>query len=547
MTCKQARQLLAAYRRHDLSPDENAELQAHLLECAECQARAAEFRSVGEALQALPTLAPPPDFYARVMAAVRVEDEQAAERAQAAARQKPEKVVIPGLTDISYLPSVRRAVTQRRARVTPLRTQMSPAGTFALRYGAGLAALFLIFALGMSAGILYLLRSPTVYTNSTIPPPPLTSVYNPDPLYPLVADAAASPDGQYIIYAAHNANGKWMLEELDRQSQESTTLLAAPVAGPLTLEGWARSWVLLGQGVQGAGNQWQLDATELSPALPGAAQTVRLLEGNTAGPDGKVAALHGISTLGSTVLLAEELADGRGQLVSLDVTPQGDAARSVIPTEQEPEHLVTDPAAFADPTTGEISYYWVDQWQDPDGTLHGNIWRLLPGGLPAPVTANGVSFSPMIVSGKLFWLEEPLPQNANTASGQPAPSPTATGTAGNGNAAESKVAGVIWSENPDDRLDLDTAPENAITGTGSLVSNPQAGATFIVWKDKKGDYFLYDVPGNHGQYLNDSVTNPLELSVSPTAVLWVTNNTPNSSQIAPVKTTINLMDWPQQN
>src|SRR5579862_7325759 len=244
MTCKQARQLLAAYRRHDLSLDEQAELQAHLQACAECRALAADFRQMGQALQALPTLAPPPDFYARVMAAVHAEDQQAVEHAQAAARKKPEKVITPGLTDLAYLPSVRRAVTQRRARVIPLRTRISPAGTFALRYGAGLAALFLIFALGVSTGLFALLRNPTGITANinTHEPEFLTSVYAPDTTYPLVADATASPDGQYIIYAAHNASGKWMLEELNRESGMSTDLLSAPVAGPLALDGWARSW-----------------------------------------------------------------------------------------------------------------------------------------------------------------------------------------------------------------------------------------------------------------------------------------------------------------
>ncbi|HEU5367126.1 MAG TPA: zf-HC2 domain-containing protein, partial [Ktedonobacterales bacterium] len=208
MTCKQTRQLLAAYRREDLSPGENAELQAHLLECADCRARAAEFRQIGEALQALPKLAPPPDFYARVMAAVRAEEQQAAEK-------KQEQVIIPGMTDVSYLPTVRRAVTERRARVTPLRSQMSPAGVFALRYGASLAALFLIFAIGVSAGLFFLRSTPPgsppgvdcllTHTCSGLN----TFVYNPDPAYPLVASATASPDGQYVIYAAHNASGGW--------------------------------------------------------------------------------------------------------------------------------------------------------------------------------------------------------------------------------------------------------------------------------------------------------------------------------------------------
>ncbi|HEU5370365.1 MAG TPA: hypothetical protein VFU69_17970, partial [Ktedonobacterales bacterium] len=377
-----------------------------------------------------------------------------------------------------------------------------------------------------------------------------TSVYNPDPAYPLVADATASPDGQYVIYAAHNASGNWMLEELNRQPQKSTALLPAPVAGPLVLEGWARSWVLWAQGDPVAGNHWQLNATELSPALPGAAQVVRLLQSDQVGPDGKVTALHGVAALGSTVLLAEELANGRGQLVSLDLTGQSGATRVVIATAQLPDHLIADPTAtVTDPTTGGMTVYWAEQWKDPDGTLHSNIWRLMPGSSAAPVTTNGVSFSPMIVAGKLFWLEEPPAQPGGTAAGQqaPTPTPTATGTVtpGSGNAASSQVAGNIWSESPDGRLDLDTGPKTLVPETDTPVSGLQAGATFVVWQDKKGDYHLYDVPGNHTQALNASITNPLALSVSPTAVLWVTNDSPGNSQATPVKTAINVLDWPQ--
>jgi len=549
MTCKQARQLLAAYRRDDLSPGENAELQAHLLECAECRAQAAEFRRVGETLHALPTLAPPPDFYARVMAAVQAEEQQTAERAAAAAPKKPEKIVVPGMTDVFYLPTLRRAVMERRARVTPLRHQVSPAGAFALRYGAALAALFMIFALGVSTGLFVLLHSPggpirdCITTNTCASP--LYSVYTADPAYPLVADATASPDGQYIIYAAHNASGKWMLEELTIQSKKSVALLAAPVAGPLTLEGWARSRVLWTQGNQGAGSHWELDATELSPALPEAGQTVRLLEGGKAGPDGTVVRLHGVSTLGSMVLLAEELANGHGQLVSLNLNTQVASTRLVIAATQEPGHLYADPAAVADPTTGELTEYWVDQWQDPDGTPRGNIWRLNPGGIPEAVTTNNASFSPAIVAGKLIWLEKPSVQTGSAPSNQPAPSPTpkATGTVtpGSGSADNSQVAGVIWSENLDGRADLDIGPKKPLAGTDSPVSDLRAGATFVVWKVSSGSYSFYDVQSDRSQSLNSSISNPLALSVSPTAVLWVTNDSPSGSSSTPLKTAINLL------
>ena len=108
-----------------------------------------------------------------------------------------------------------------------------------------------------------------------------------------------------------------------------------------------------------------------------------------------------------------------------------------------------------------------------------------------------------------------------------------------------KVSGIIWSENADGRPDLDVGTKTAIAGTDTPVAEPQAGATFVVWQDKKGDYHLYDVPGNHQEALNEWVTNPLELSVSSTSILWVTNDSPSSSQATLVKTAINLLDWPQ--
>ncbi len=543
MTCKQARQLLAAYRRDDSSLSEHAGLQAHLVGCAECRARAAEFRRVGEALQRLPSIEPPPDFFARVMAAARADEHKAAEQARTVEKKRV-TVVVPGLTDARHFPTLRRAVKERRVRLAPLRPPATPAATFALRYSAALAAVFLLFSFGLSFVLFQLLNgngSPKTLPSGLGTSQVLTSVYAPDPAYPLVADATASADGQYIIYAAHNASGKWMLEELNRLNGQSTALLPAPVATPLSLEGWARSWVLWIQGSAGTSSNWQLNATELLPALPGAGPTLLLLRGGQDGPDGKVAALHGVYASGLTVLLAEELADGRGQLVSLDLAYGTALARSVL-RKADPGHLILNPTS--DGTTD----YWVDSWLDVDGTVYGNIWRLLSGGSPEPVTTNDSSFAPMIVAGKLVWLEEPLPPNGESVNGAssstPTPTPVSTLTPGGGSASDAPVTGILWSEDQDGRPDLDTSPRVSISGN-QLVSQPQAGATFIVWQNRGGDFYLCDlVNSQHSQSINQLVSNALVLTVSPTAVLWVTTDSQNSSQ-TPTRTTINLLEWPQ--
>lgn len=552
MTCRQVRQLLAAYRRDDCSPAEHAEIEAHLLECAECRAVDAEFRRVGESIKALPQLAPPPDFFARVMAAAQADGVKATQHTQVA-EKKPETVVVPGMTNISHFPRLRRAVAERRVRLEPMRQASSPAKVFALRYSMALAAAFLIFAIG-SVALFQLLNqggSPVVSTGpgntqciiNNNCKPLLTSAITSDSTYSVVADATASPDGQYVVYAARTPQGRWMLEELNRRVPgKSVALLPAPVSGPIIIEGWARNRVLWTQGDPASSDHWQLYATALSPALAGATETLQLLKGGLSGQDGAVLQLHGVHASGSTVLLAEQLKNEIGQLVQLDLTQADPSARTV---------LATAPAGrwIADPTSDGTDEYWAEEWLDSDGTPHGNIMRLIPGGLPVAITSNDASFAPMVVANKLVWLGETPQQQAQIAITAPTPTATpttqATLTPSGGSVSHAPIAsGTLWSEALDpDVVDLDSG---ARTHIADNVSMPQAGATFVVWQNSKGDFNLYDVVKDTPQPLNSTISNALVLSVSPTAVLWVTDDSQSSSSQLPSKTTINLLDWPQQ-
>ncbi len=540
MTCKQARQLLAASRRGDCSPREYAELQAHLAGCEGCRTRDVEYEQVGEAIRSLPEIAPPPDFLARVLAAARAEEEQAA---QPAAEKAPETVVVPGLTDASYFPTLRKAVTDGRVRVVPLRRQMSPTATFALRYGATMAATFLLFILG-SFMLVQLLHN---QTGRLTPDSPtlqqwLTSAYASDAAYPIVTDAIASDDGHTIVYAAHTADGKWMLEALTEPSRRSVALLPAPVSGPIALEGWARGWVLWAQGDTLQGEHWTLNATQMLPALAGAATTLHLAEGGRAASVGPVA-LHGVRESGALVLIAEELADGHGQLLELDLR-QVNTVKPVVIASAAPGHLI------ADPTTDGSSTYWADEWLDPDGVLHGDIYRLLPDSQPVQVTSNGDAFSPMIVANKLFWLEAPTAQAAaiTTKPGTPTATPTPPGklTSVGGSASTAPVAGTLWEESLDGRADLDSGDKKQITDAGKVAFMPMAGATFVVWQDGTGNYTLYDVAKEQSKSLNFFISNALVFSVSPKAVLCVTADEQTANAQMPVKTTINVLPWPQK-
>jgi hypothetical protein len=535
MTCKQARQLLAAARRGDSSPSESAELQAHLAQCEGCRTRDADYQQVGQAIRALPEIAPPPDFLARVLSAARAEEANVAQ--PAAAEKAPETVVVPGLSDASYFPTLRRAVAERRVRVEPLRRQMSPAGAFALRYGAAMAAAFLVFAFGVSLALFLALRGPVPLGVGT--KQLLTSYYTPDSTYPVVADAIASDDGHTIVYAAHSPDGKWMLEALTEPSRKSVTLLPTTVSGPLALEGWARGWVLWSEGDTAQGDHWTLNATQMLPALAGAATTLHLAEGGHAAHAGPVA-LHGVHESGTLVLVAEELADGHGQLLELDLR-QINSVKPLVIASAQPGHLI------ADPTSDGSSVYWADEWLNPDGTVHGDIYRLVPDSSPAPVTSNGVSFSPMLVANKLIWLREPAAQTdagaANQSTPTATPTPEGTITPGGGGASTAPVAGTLWEEDLDGRADLDSGAKKQIVGTAV---EPEAGATFVVWQDGNGSYTLYDVTKDQSQPLNSYISNALVFSVSPKGVLWVTADEQAANSQAPQKTTINLLLWPQK-
>ncbi len=553
MTCRQVRQLLAAYRRDDCSPAEHAEIEAHLEGCAECRVVEAEFRRVGESIRALPQLAPPPDFFARVMAAAQADEAKAAQQTRVA-EKKPETVVVPGLTNVSHFPRLRRAVAERRVRLEPMRQASTPAQVFALRYTMTLAAAFLLFAIG-SVALVQLLGSHTPQIQVCVSncPHPLSSAFTPDSTYSIVADATASPDGRYVVYAARTPQGSWMLEELDRQTTKSIALLPAPVSGPITIEGWARSWVLWTQGDPEGGDHWQLHATALNPALTGATETLQLLEGGLSGQDGTVLELHGVYASGSTVLLAEQLKDEVGQLVQLDLTRADPSARTVLATAPTGHWI-------ADPTTDGTNDYWAEEWLDPDGTPHGDIMRLTPDNTPEAVTSsgisfksepeaitnNGVSFAPMVIANKLVWLDGSSQEQAQIHTTAPTPTATpntqATLTPSGGSVSHAPIAsGTLWSEAIDPNVvDLDSGPRSKIADD---VSMPQAGATFVVWQNSNGDFNLYDVSKDTLQPLNAYISNALVLSVSPTSVLWVTADSQGSSQL-PNKTTINLLDWP---
>ncbi|MGH2501984.1 MAG: anti-sigma factor family protein [Ktedonobacterales bacterium] len=125
MTCQQARQQLAAYRRDDWTAVEMRALADHLAGCAGCRQAEAVYRRVGESLRLLPTLTPDAAFRKRVFAAIEADKARLGPAAMRASRAETEP----------SLPVVRLPV----AGITPMRRPQRPAARASLAVAAVLA------------------------------------------------------------------------------------------------------------------------------------------------------------------------------------------------------------------------------------------------------------------------------------------------------------------------------------------------------------------------------------------------------------------------
>ena len=109
MTCHQARQQLAAYRRDDWTASEMRALADHLAACASCRQVEATYRRVGESLRLLPTITPDASFRESVFAAIVAEQRTLGPAAMRASRAETEP----------SLPVVRAPITPIRSRRAP--------------------------------------------------------------------------------------------------------------------------------------------------------------------------------------------------------------------------------------------------------------------------------------------------------------------------------------------------------------------------------------------------------------------------------------------
>lgn len=124
MTCHQARQQLATYRRDDWTAAEMRQLAEHLESCAACRQVEAKYRQVGESIRQLPSIIPDAAFRESVFAAIAAERQKLGPAAMLASRAETQP----------SLPVVRAPITPIRHRTpTPvMRAAVAIAAVLAL-------------------------------------------------------------------------------------------------------------------------------------------------------------------------------------------------------------------------------------------------------------------------------------------------------------------------------------------------------------------------------------------------------------------------------
>lgn len=462
MTCHQARQQLAAYRRDDWTGAELRLLSEHLATCADCRAFEAQYRRVGESLRLLPTITPDASFRASVYAAIAADQRKLGPAAMRVSRAETEP----------SMPVV-------RAPVTPFHRRREPRPV--LRAGLGIAAVLTLallssqFVPGLATGgfAASLLRGATSADLSAH-----ITLYQPDARYNAVTSVRATKD--WLAYTATDASGATALIVTNRHKSQSRNVFASSTTGAVKIYGLTAHWVVWSD----AANGWTLHATALTGA--NLWQTTTLAQGDAAG-----SLLTGAWADDSHALYAVSPAAGGGSLYS---TPLAGGASALIAQASTPDGIL------ASPTSANGVIYWNDVWTDAAGHLHGDIWRST-GGTNARVSASGdEAFGVAAANGRVLWVN----------SGK-APANSAVDAAGIAREA-SQTQGTVEAQS------LPNGAAHALDGHGSAGSLQAAGA-LAVWNDN-GAYNAWNLSQNAADPLKSQLGGAKAESVGADTLAW---------------------------
>lgn len=383
LTCTQARRLLAAYRRDDWSPAELELFGAHVTSCAECRRAEAAFRSVGESVRQLPSIAPSDALRERVFAAIR--DDQASET--------PALVRLTSDETQPKLPAVRgRAGAPHRPIVLGRPAAIAVAAALLI----GLVGARLIPAIAHDLPSVAASLANIAPNNVLRAGAPTIVHYNaPAGSGPIVTVLASS---QWVVFATGKP-GTMRLYATNRASHHTIAVVSGTQAGSVSLRGLSDHWVIWLAGDGTAGAPWTLWASPL-PAKDGAAagQPVALADSSAAGAD-TPALFDGAWIAGDTALVALVTHGGEARIVRFDLALGQTSAGSRVIAQGATGHVLSDPALDAG------QYYWADAWVDGNDALHSDVWRTNDTGQAQAITTNGNAFAPRLAGQSLVTIQ----------------------------------------------------------------------------------------------------------------------------------------------
>ncbi len=504
MKCSDVRVLLAAYRRGEWTPEDQRQVNAHLMQCVECRRWEAQARGVGDVLRQMPTMIPPESFRDRVFAAIRREEiARATEAAEATPSATPKSRPVPIKTPLPVKAPARVAALERVGEIALGR--MRPPRVYFGRTTAiaTIAALFLIMFVAR--------LDPFNGAPVTVQPPGSQLAINPPKAGPITFQADSHYSQvtsvfatlQQIIYTGQNAAGETMLFAQDRAANTPAKILPQPNVTPIVVLAVTNAQVIIQTGTNAA---WAIEVIPLTNGvlvpLTGSPLTIVATSDQKVGAT-LLTAIKEVWANDAHVLFTA--LDARGTLELVRVTlANGVVTDTTVLAEAQPGHTLTMP--FLDGDTA----YWVDQSLANDGQSQGVIWEQ-SGANPATALINaGDAFGPDAASGHVAWFR--LLQIASIGHSALIPAPIGT-----------------------------LIEQSSATATPHIVTASFISATSVY--RGQGYYFWQDASGSHVFLLSDETTKSLSapampslIELSPTSIAWTSAPPANSASTATVIT-----------
>lgn len=503
MNCSEMRALLAIYQELQSNQEEVVALQKHLSKCDACQQTHVQYKRIGTQIRSLPQIEPSPDAHMKLMQALAVQHVHFIQRTHSSAVSTPTPAfLIPYVKDLGKQPAHANnliAFSTADTGSLPIVRSLKRRSTHQIRQFAiiGVAASFLMILMISGLTSLLLLSSSQGHNIQPLSNPAvvnnvrdvLSANFSTTATYPYIASATVN--GNTIFYTSYSTQAaSWDLEQFDKSTKNSVSLLNAPSTDELFILESSAQWLVWlkispppatqtvtstpsaqasatptptpeaqSSHTTNGDRQWSLYATYLGAPLTqpldkNTTTTIiatQMFHPNSV-PNWVNKPVQGVWLNDSHLFVARIDEKGLSHLSSYQLE-QGKKPQATEIATATNAHIFTSPTASSD----NQNIYWDDEWSTDQAELKGDIWTLqqvnttsTPTGQPTPTQkpqrfqSDGMSFHPQMVVDNLFFLSTNPLNNANAINATPTltttpgttatvpstPKPTATPTDG---------------------------------------------------------------------------------------------------------------------